>query len=367
MGKKVFRHGHLPTPNRLVSWIAAACVIGLFSAQPQQGMIYAQNETLPTAPAKQYLPLVVQQQPPRWKRLANAGAELSALHFEARQPGDANLYLADRRPPAAGGGLYVGNVGASCPADQSFPPVYTEARVLSLAFDGSGLGVAGTFQEKVAIRAVAQSAVDEEQWRTTDGSLNANVYGVALLNGLIYAGTDGGLYRSDDGDSWVQENALPQINALAAQETTLWVGTFTTGVYQLAQASGELLAHSDGLPDEALAVWDFAFDSEGVAYLATSDGIYFSENGNPWAAWGLQGELIYSVAWGAARGEDALYAGLREGGVQVRTRTGPAWRAAALGADWDSRYTVRDLAYDSAQCGGGLFAATNDGLWFLGQ
>ncbi len=346
--------------SRFSIGIVFVCLIGLFGARSWQTAALAQNETLPDAPSKQYLPLVAQQEPPRWRLLANAGAELSALHFEADQPGEANLYLGDRRPPADGGGLYLGRVGESCASDQVFPSVYTGARILSLAFDGD-LGVAGTFQEQIAVRAVAQSATAEEQWRRTNGSLNPNVYGVALLSGTIYAGTDGGLYRSEDGDGWVQHDPLPQINALATQAETLWVGTFRRGVYRLEPTSEELLAHNEGLADEALAVWDFASDGEETVYIATSDGVYFSENENSWAAWGLQGELVYSVAWGA----DTLYAGLREGGVQARQRNGAAWRAPVLGNGWDSRYTVRDLVYDPAYCGGGLFAATNVGLWIL--
>ncbi len=62
--------------------------------------------------------------------------------------------------------------------------------------------------------------------------------------------------------------------------------------------------------------------------------------------------------------DDVLYAGGTGNGVWMKQlETTNDWMPVTAGTGWNPNFSVLDLVYQSSLCGGGLFAATDNGAW----
>ncbi|MCX6046067.1 MAG: hypothetical protein NT075_13235 [Chloroflexi bacterium] len=321
--------------------------------------------TIPMTP-NVYLPLISRAPTPtpglsNWQQLGGADLRLSSLAFDLSITDNPRLYGGDLREANEGGGLYRANVASTCLYGQILARVNNDVRVLDLTFNDDQ-GLIGTFGDKVLYY---ERRTDS--WQFTPSAMNANVYAVTFAGLAAYAGTDNGVFTStDNGITWQAVGGPQNINTIQAHDDSLWIGADATGVYQMLLADHQLLPQTiDGLTGKALEVWSFVFNGDTV-FVATSDGVYqgtTAKTGNVWRSFGRQGALVKTLALV----DDVLYAGETTNGVwQKPLATGADWTPLTVGVGWQPNFTVLDLVYQSTLCGGGLFAATSDGIWVYG-
>ncbi|CAN5834990.1 hypothetical protein BH10CHL1_BH10CHL1_48840 [soil metagenome] len=324
-----------------------------------------QEGTIPLTP-NVYLPLISRAPTPTpilpsWQQLGGAGLKLSSLAFDQSVTNNPQLYVGDLREANSGGGIYRGNVATTCRYNQSFAPVNHNVRVVDLAFNGTQ-GLVGTFGDKVLYY---QRLTDS--WQFTPSAMNANVYGVAFTATNAFAGTDGGVFTSaDSGVTWQAIGGPPNINTIQPHDNSLWIGADMTGIHRMLLTSHQFLPQNNsGLTGQALDIWSFLFNGDTV-FVATSDGVYqgtTAKVGAGWTPFGRQGALVKTLELI----DNVLYAGETSNGVwQKPLTTNADWTRVVGGVNWQADFTVLDLAYQPTLCGGGLFAATDDGLWVYG-
>ncbi len=321
--------------------------------------------TIPLTP-NVYLPLISRAPTPTpilpsWQQLGGAGLKLSSLAIDQSVANDPRLYVGDLREANEGGGIYRGNVGATCLYDQIFARVNHDVRVIDLTFSGDQ-GLVGTFGDKVLYY---QRRTDS--WQFTPSAMNANIYAVAFTATQAFAGTDDGVFSSaDKGITWQAVGGPQNINAIQPQDDSLWIGADMTGVHRMLLTDYQILPQNNsGLTGKALDVWGFVFNGETI-FVATSDGVYqgtTAKTGNVWTPFGRQGALVKTLELV----DNVLYAGETANGVWRKSLAATAdWTPVTDGAGWQPNFTVLDLVYQPTLCGGGLFAATSDGLWVYG-
>ncbi len=324
--------------------------------------------TIPAIP-NIYLPLISRAPVPTpvlptWQQLGGAGLKLSSLAFDQSAANHQQLYVGDLREPSKGGGIYRGKVAPTCGVGQVFERINDNVRVVDIAFNGDN-GLVGTFGAKVLYY-----QRNTDTWQFTPSPMNDNIYSVAFANGNAFAGTDGGVFKSaDSGVTWQPLGGPSAINTIQAYDDSLWIGTADTGVHRLLLASHQFLPQNIvGLTDKALQVWDFAFNGDTV-FVATANGVYQGTtdkmgDSDAWTPFGRQGALINSLELI----DNVLYAGGNLNGVwQKQLATSADWTPVSAGDGWNPNSTVLDLVYQPNLCGGGLFAATDDGIWVYGK
>ncbi|MCE7984155.1 MAG: hypothetical protein DYG89_23520 [Caldilinea sp. CFX5] len=315
-----------------------------------------------------YLPLVIKREPPpptataqpAWRQLVGNGLTVAALAIQGE-----TLFIGASGNSGSDRGLYRATL-TNCPN----PPALT--RVSAINRPGGESIYSITFAGSKGLVASYDAGI----YRSTDGGQHWAPAATALVrprsvvnvNAIFFAGTeDQGVYQSNDhGERWsLLSNRPTDITVTRLDEQSpmiLWIGTAGEGVYWLNTELGRLVQNKNGLNNAALNVWDFAFDQTQI-YVAGDGGVFVGNGSSDWAPYGPSpsGVQFRSLAVTGV----TLYAGANSNGVWQRPLTGGDWvRITAAG--WDESYTVRDLLYDGAHCGG-LLAATNNGVWLYTQ
>lgn len=154
-----------------------------------------------------------------WSRVLSNPLEASGVRINAFMQSSTNTYCATNE------GLMLSSDAASSwsrVAETVFPrvPVLSLAASQGLLFAGTGEGVYRSLDEG-------------RSWQTPSAKIGA-VTSIVAKNGLHYAGTDAGVFRSvDNGASW-QSITLPDstaVTAMVADSTRLMIGT-PNGIYE---------------------------------------------------------------------------------------------------------------------------------------
>ena len=140
--------------------------------------------------------------------------------------------------------------------------------------------------------------------------LRWKVYSFAHLGTELFAGLDGGVFRStDNGVRWTAVNAgltKPVVTALLATGNNLFAATNGGGVFLSTDHGTTWAAVNDGLGNNVL-IFSLAVIPDGVGgttlFAGTAgDGVYRStDNGTTWTAAnagmsGVNGAYVYALA-----------------------------------------------------------------------
>jgi len=293
-----------------------------------------------------------------WQPFRQQGRDIDVVAIHNQQ-----LFAGDSTEADSGKGVYSWPQ-TLCDSGTAPGVVLADKLILDLAFKAPN-GLAASFGQKVYY-----SSDNGSTWSPTNSNMNANVYGVVFTKhaGQAYAGTDAGLYQSDNhGQSWRVIDGSPRlINELSYDPATdsLWIATYGDGIWRLQANSTTFEAQKGGLVTTAAKqVWQILVRSSTELYIATDDGIY---RGNGDGTWHLFGQTIPETR-ALAEVEGLLYVGTKANGIHRTPLTAPgAWEATAI----TKPTGVRDLLYDqSGLCNDpstnrqALLAATTNGLW----
>jgi hypothetical protein len=220
-------------------------------------------------------------------------------------------------------------------------------QVLSFEIDGSNI-YAGT-----ALAGVFLSTDDGVTWaRRISGLGNLSVNALKICGSYLFAGTNGGMFRTSNGGVlWEEVDAdLPTSSVRAFTVTTsvggrkLFAGT-TVGYYTSLD-DGDTWVKADTGIDHPYA---YALASIGTTIFAGSwDGAYRSlDNGEHWITsyTGLSASNVYSLLVH----DGNIYAGTEEG-IFITTNLGESWSDINNGLDNVS------YVYALAEAGGTIFA-----------
>lgn len=225
-----------------------------------------------------------------------------------------------------------------------------------------------------------------------------HVYSLAVSVSNIFAGTDSGIYRTDNnGLSWTKTAMYDiKIQSLAVSGNNLLAGTIITGIYlsnnngiSWAQSSldnrnvqtilvngssvfagtnfGVYISFNNGLSWtqttlnfqnvlSLAALGNYIFAGTGGA------GVYFSsDNGSTWSQSSMNNQFVYSLT--AVSGK--VFAGTLTNGVFMTSNNGANWSQTAL-----NNKTITALASDGSSLFSGtdssgiFFTANNGANWF---
>ena len=207
---------------------------------------------------------------------------------------------------------------------------------------------------------VAQPA---SSWEPVNMGLDSDsVFALAATSdGLLFAGTEHGIYRSDDdGNAWVGANTnLPDvvIGSLAVDPIgILYAATHGEGVYRSTDDGDSWEAVNNGLASKS--VTEVAVDSSGIVYAgAFLGGVFRSlDEGDTWEIVddnGLDNPFVPSLAVNAA---GIVFHG-SDGGVYRSLDDGDSWEALTSGLD---NPFVEELVVSRDDV---LFAGTDGGVY----
>lgn len=146
--------------------------------------------------------------------------------------------------------------------------------VQCMATDNNGVMFAGTMGGKIY-----KSSNDGQEWTVINSNMHVGyIWSLAIdnSNGTIWAGTEQGLYNSNDnGASWKLYGLAGQdVHAVVVESADhVFAGAWGFGVYELTQAGGEFAAINDGLTN--LIVNALAVNSDGDLFAAIfGSGVY---------------------------------------------------------------------------------------------
>ncbi len=293
-----------------------------------------------------------------WLPLHQQGKDIDVVAIHDNQ-----LFAGDSTETGGGKGIYSWPQN-SCDSASSPSFVLQDKLILDLAFNATN-GLAASFGQKVYY-----SKDNGNSWSQTSSNMNANVYGVVFTkhDGQAYAGTDVGLYRSENnGQSWSLIDGSPRlINALRYDPDNdyLWIATYGDGIWKLKANTTNFESQKNGLnTPSAKQVWQILIRSAGDLYIATDDGIY-KDSGN--GTWVLFGQALNDTR-SMAEVDGILYVGTKTNGIQTTSLTAPgSWVPTAIKEPTGVRYLLYDqtgLCNDPITNRNALLAATTDGIW----
>jgi photosystem II stability/assembly factor-like uncharacterized protein len=176
----------------------------------------------------------------------------------------------------------------------------------------------------------------------------------------IYAGTQEGLYHSEDnGDSWMLL-AFPTrtVQSLATKGTMMFAGLYGGGIQRSTDNGTSWTESSSGLPSST--VYSILVRGEYIFAGTNSNGVYFSsDNGNSWTQRGLLLEWVYTLALNGS----TIFAGTLGNGIFRSVDNGATWVVSDTGlANPFVRtiYTHEGVLY-AGTLGGGSFRSLNIG------
>jgi len=159
---------------------------------------------------------------------------------------------------------------------------------------------------------------------------------------ILYVASNDAIYKTRDrGESWEKQSqafASDRVTAIAVDPlmtSAVYVGTNGDGVYKSGDAGRTWHPFNSGLRAHVMIVGQFAFDpvDQGIAYLASTVGVYRSKNrGRDWEEWMHGMKEVHFIVSIVAHPTDRniLYAGT-SGGVYKTTKGGKHWKRAILG------------------------------------
>lgn len=210
-------------------------------------------------------------------------------------------------------------------------------------------------------RGVYKSDDNGANWEIT-ALANIDVRALAISGTNIFAGTWGqGLYTSTDGGTtWnaiSRELSNAAVHALAVnQDGDIFVGTYTAGMYRSTNSGSSF----EPVDIDYLHIWSMGIDSQGNIFAGTyGGGMYFSnDNGESFVAYNnnLPATHIYSIRIDPS---DDVYITSWNGGVFVLESDTKSNQWGPLGM---TGLDVSTLWYDETE--GALYAATGAGLIF---
>ena len=206
-------------------------------------------------------------------------------------------------------------------------------------------------------------------WHPANAGINPATIGALILvqtqSSVLYAGTTAGVFRTINGaNNWVLSNTgLTTLNVQAlavnpANSGIVYAGTRGGGVFKSVNAAGSWQP-TGGLPSPNVGA--LAVDHDGNVYAGTEDaGLFKSTDAG--ATWlpvgpGLTDPVIQSITLDVLN-PGTIYVTTLNGGVFKTIDAGGTWLARNAGLP---RLDVRALAVDRAQPGT-LYAATFVGM-----
>jgi uncharacterized protein (TIGR03437 family) len=159
-------------------------------------------------------------------------------------------------------------------------------------------------------------STDGSSW-TSSGLTDLRVISFALMNGVLYAGTDGsGVFRLN-GSSWQAVNrglSSLSVSALGVQGTLLYAGTRDGGICLSRDGGANWTPVNNQLPP-TLPIFAFAVSGKKV-YAGSIYGVFLTEDeGQTWKQ--LNAGLLNTFVTGLAVSGDQLFASTASGGVFV--------------------------------------------------
>lgn len=196
------------------------------------------------------------------------------------------------------------------------------------------------------------------QWQEINNGLwGATVNTIVVKDNIIYAGTYGGLYKSeDDGKQWREmgvENS--SINTVLIKENKILVGTADQGIFVSNDNGDNWIQANNGFDTDLLET--FVLYQVGNNILTGKrDGIFYStDDGSRWIQ---AAKLNYVYCF--ASNKNRLYAGTLHG-MYVSVDNGKNWILKGnIDASVYSIITVNDTIF-AATLGNGILASTDQG------
>ncbi len=165
-------------------------------------------------------------------------------------------------------------------------------------------------------------------WTITKTSLpDTVVHALAVRDMMVFAGTQGGVFRSsDNGQSWTAVNdglANLGVAALAVRGSSIFAGTQGGGVFLSTNDGTSWTAVNNGLSGLALDILTLVFSDNNLFAGTWRGGVFvLRDNADKWVA--VNAGLLYSdtqpssVVHGLAIAGNHLFAGTRGAGVWRR-------------------------------------------------
>ncbi|HEY9165233.1 MAG TPA: T9SS type A sorting domain-containing protein [Candidatus Kryptonia bacterium] len=184
-------------------------------------------------------------------------------------------------------------------------------------------------------------AISPAQWVKEAGIQDLRIGSIVEINTVLFAGTNGGLFRStDNGTNWIEINpgiAPANITALGANETDVFIATNSSSSNSLLDSTDygvTWLAIDAGLPSDFPLC--LAANDTYVLVGFLNHGVYLSTNsGGSWRAINSGLDTVSQVNFLTISGENFL-AGTRYGGLFLSTNKGETWTFADPTVPFDS-------------------------------
>lgn len=219
---------------------------------------------------------------------------------------------------------------------------------------------------------VYSSTNNGANWNVVNnGYVNSDINTFQVHGSALYAGTYYGVHKTtNNGDSWVGvNNGLPQIllgnpgayiESFASINTTLFAGTYGSGVYRTTDGGLNWNPANTGISNKRVLAM---ISSGSLLFASASPGIYLSTNNG--TSWGIVSNGLptnVSVSCFALIGTN-LFAGTNNYGVYVSTNNGTSWSPVNTGLTNNNVQTliVIGTALFAGTYGGGVFVTTNYG------
>ena len=288
-----------------------------------------------------------------WEYISGKDMDVSSIAIH-----NGYLYLGVARDEPRSEGLYRADI-RKCTKGLSLTRMVEEWPIYDLAFlDNQGLAVA----EGGIVYHTLDSGNSWEQIRSKQ--LNARTYSIIYIGQSVYVGTEKYyIYTAykDNPNLWTALGQGPQdVNTFEYYNGSLWIGTYSSGIWKLALDENRFSNQSEGLTEGTLKIRDIIFDSRQQTYVATPGGVFTNNGVGAWESVGLQNETIFSLEIA----EEYLYAGTQSSGLFRMQLTAPGEWIKLIGDEQINVSTIRELIYDPIYCKG-LLAATDSGVWLL--
>lgn len=139
-------------------------------------------------------------------------------------------------------------------------------------------------------RGILRSHDEALQFKESNEGLHSTINDLAIIKGVLYAGTSGGVYASwDYGRSWwLQNEGLKSMNvsALAVDGNGLLIATTRNGIYRLYETPHEWsLISPSGMPP----IRDMVVSSDGTMYAGYHSGLFIASKTGIWTQVPLMG------------------------------------------------------------------------------